>query len=40
MMACALIPMACQFDAQAQTALERRCAQWSAGADGEDALNV
>ena len=29
--ACTLIPMACRFDAQAKTALERRCAEWSAG---------
>ena len=32
MIACALVPMACQLDAQAEAALERRCAQWSGGA--------
>ncbi len=32
MTACALVPMACRFDAQAEAALERRCAQWSAEA--------
>ena len=35
MIACALVPMACQLDAQAVAALERRCAQWSGGAHGE-----
>ena len=35
MIACALVPMACQLDAQAEAALERRCAQWSGGAHGE-----
>jgi len=39
MIACAIVPMACRFDAQAKTALERRCAQWSGeeveGAGGE-----
>mgnify|MGYP007121850450 CR=1 FL=1 len=38
--ACTLVPMACGFDAQAKTALERRCAQWSAGGGGGGALNV
>ena len=35
MIACALVPMACRLDAQAEAALERRCAQWSGGAHGE-----
>ena len=34
MIACALVPMACQFDSQAETALARRCAQWSGTPEG------
>ena len=34
MVACALIPMACGFDAQAADALEKRCAQWGGGPGG------
>lgn len=34
MTACALVPMACRFDALAGAAMERRCAQWSGGENG------
>ena len=41
MIACALVPMACRFDIQAETALARRCAQWSgAPVESPDTLHV
>ncbi len=33
MIACALVPMACLFDEQAEAALKRRCLQWSGRED-------
>ena len=31
MIACALVPMACHLDEQAEAAYEKRCGQWSGG---------
>ncbi len=41
--ACTLIPMVCQFDAQAKAALERQCIQWGGekeSGSGREAANI
>lgn len=38
MIACALVPMACRFDAQAASAIKTRCAQWSGEEEPPEAV--